>query len=140
MFGRVIGFFILFITLYTLSVFIVPEKIDRYGNTELNTWIRSIKNSADSISAENPKTLAETLKNSIVTLSSTASGIIASGASLVDESKKTYDITKEVVDTKIEQINSTTESVKKAYEAFDEAKKNIERLTTFSGMTSSWNR
>ncbi len=137
MLGRLIGIVILLGTLYVLAVFVVPEKLDTYGNKGINIWIRGIKNTADSISQENPKTLVQTLQDSINTISTTASGFIASGASLIDESKKTYDTTKAVVDTKIEEINTATESVKKAYNALDEAKKNIEKLTNFSWVTNS---
>ncbi len=125
MLAKLIAFFLLIGWSYVLSVFVVPDMADQYGNTELNAKIRIIKDQSLNYASgsESPTSLAEKVLNT--------------SKNLVDETKQTVENTQKVVTEKTEQAKKAAESVEKAYNALEEAKTDIKNLTNFSGASLS---
>jgi hypothetical protein len=121
MFARLIAFLLLCSVGYTVFVFVAPEKADTIGNKTLNTKIRTLKNVllTQDPSLQNPKSIVE---------------MFVSGAqNTIKETTDTYTHIETTVKEKVEQAQKTADSVQKAYDAVEQAKKDIQNLTNLSG-------
>jgi hypothetical protein len=121
MFSKLIAFIILVASVYIIAVFVVPREADQYGNPDLNKKIRTIKEKSLSYTSgsESPASLAEKL--------------MMTGKDLVDESRETIEHTEKVLTEKAEQAKAAATSAQKAYDAVEQAKKDFQNLTNFSG-------
>lgn len=107
--------------MYVLSIFIVPDMADQYGNTYLNTRIRTIKETSLHFASWGESA------------TSIADKVIDTGKDLIDETKKTTENIQSTVTQKSEQAKEAMDSVERLYDATKEAKKDIQNLTNFSG-------
>lgn len=123
MFSKLIAFILLIAWVYIVAVFVVPREADQYGNPELNTKIRTIKDMSLNYASgtESPASLADKL--------------MTTGKDLVDESKQTADHIQSTLNEKTEQAKAAAASAQKAYDAVEQAKKDFQNLTNFSGST-----
>lgn len=142
--------FIAFISLlggsYLLSVFVLPEVADQYGNKELNAKIRDIKekslhfasgsDSAWSIADkifDVSKWIAIEAQVKLASGAEITNSVIDTGRVFIDETKQTLENTEQVLTEKTEQAKKAAESAQKAYEATQQAKIDFQNLTNFSG-------
>jgi methyl-accepting chemotaxis protein len=123
MFSKLIAFVLLLAGIYILAVFAIPKEADQYGNPDLNAKIRTIKDMILNYASgtESPASLADKL--------------MTTGKDLVDESRETIEHTEQVLTEKTEQAKRAAESAQKAYDAVEQAKKDFQNLTNFSGST-----
>jgi ElaB/YqjD/DUF883 family membrane-anchored ribosome-binding protein len=123
MFSKLIAFVLLLAGIYILAVFAIPKEADQYGNPDLNAKIRTIKDMSLNYASgtESPASLADKL--------------MTTGKDLVDESRETIEHTEQVLTEKTEQAKRAAESAQKAYDAVEQAKKDFQNLTNFSGST-----
>ncbi len=123
MFSKFIAFILLFAGLYIVAVFVLPVQADQYGDTELNAKIRNIKDMSLSYASgsESPASLADKL--------------MITGKSVIDETTKTADHIQSTLTEKTEQAKRAAESAQKAYDAVEQAKRDFQNLTNFSGST-----
>jgi ElaB/YqjD/DUF883 family membrane-anchored ribosome-binding protein len=123
MFSKLIAFVLLLVGIYILAVFAIPKEADQYGNPDLNAKIRTIKDMSLNYASgtESPASLADKL--------------MTTGKDLVDESRETIEHTEKVLTEKTEQAKRAAESAQKAYDAVEQAKKDFQNLTNFSGST-----
>lgn len=150
MFSKIFAIIILIVIVYWVSIFVFPELSDTYWHKNLNTKIRDIKNK--SLQFASGSDSAWSLMDKVIDLSlwatSDLGGIIASWSQMkdtlidtskqfVEEWKQTIENTEQVITEKTEQAKKAAESAKKAYEAVDQAKKDFQNFTNFSGAANS---
>lgn len=99
MLARIIGLIFFLGGIYILLIFLSPEIADQYGNKEINTKIRNIKNYSLDMSSgsTDPKSLIDNLTN-------------AGKNVMSDAEKVTKDIT-HTVDIKVKQVQQATDAV-----------------------------
>jgi peptidoglycan hydrolase CwlO-like protein len=122
MFPRIVACIILLLVIYMLGVFLLPDITDQYGDAQINQKIRSLKSGMENYTGSSTSLFQDLQSQS---------------NKLIDETTKTIDHIQTTVDTKTEQIQQTTESVQKALDAVQKAKSDIEKLSTFSGSSTS---
>ncbi len=120
---RFFAFLILLVTTYSVGVFVAPETMDKYGSKPLNEFLQKLKNQSLQLSSWS------------VSPDSLFSEISKSTKTLFDETKNTFETVKQTTTEKVEQVKKTTESVQSAYDAVQNAKKDIENLTWLTGST-----
>lgn len=148
MFTKLFAFIIILVLVYILSIFIIPELADQYGNKNLNVNIRNIKDKSlnfasgsDSVSSIADKLLnvshwiVESTKEKLASGSEIKNVVIDSGKIFIQEWKQTLENTEKIISEKTEQAKQTVDSITNAYEAIDQAKKNIQNFTNFSWVT-----
>lgn len=128
MLSRIIWFIILIVAAYLLLVFVSPDFADKYGNKDINTKIRNIKDQSLRMSSD--ESFSTSLWNEITGKTEQ----FASGTKqFVDETKETMDHIQSTLSEKTEQVKQATDSVQKAYDAVNTAKNDIQKLSSFSG-------
>jgi methyl-accepting chemotaxis protein len=123
MFSKLIAFILLLAGVYIIAVFAIPVTADQYGNPEFNAKIRNIKDM--SLNYASGSESPTSLMNKIIT---TWNGI-------ADETRQTADQIQSTLTEKTEQAKRAAESAQKAYDAVEQAKKDFQNLTNFSGAT-----
>lgn len=125
MIAKLISFFVLLTVSYAVIVFVVPEFADQYGNTDINTRIRLIKDLSLNYASgsQSPVSLADKL--------------LGTGKSLIDETKQTADQIQLALDEKKQQAKKAAESAQKAYDAVSQARQDFQNLTSLSGSSQS---
>ena len=97
--------------------------MNTYGSKPLNEFLQKLKNQSLQLSSwsTSPESLFSQVSKGTKTL--------------FDETKDTFETIKETTTEKVEQVKKTTESVQGAYDAVQNAKKDIENLTRLTGST-----
>ncbi len=123
MFSKLIAFILLLAGLYIVAVFALPREADQYGNPELNAKIRNIKDMSLNYASgsDSPASLADKL--------------MTTGKGIMDETRDTANQIQSTVTEKTEQAKAAAASAQKAYDAVEQAKKDFQNLTNFSGGT-----
>lgn len=123
MFSKLIAFVLLLAGLYIVAVFVIPATADQYGNTVFNAKIRTIKDMSliYTSGSESPASLADKL--------------MTTGKWIADETRQTADQIQSTLTEKTEQAKAAAASAQKAYDAVEQAKKDFQNLTNFSGST-----
>lgn len=116
MLSRLLSLFLIISVFYTLSVFLMPESADRYGNIILNEKIRSFKSGIDT-NTGSPASLYDQFKTTTT--------------SYVDETRSTANQIQSTVEIKSQELQNTARSVQDAYTALEKAKTDIQKLGTF---------
>lgn len=133
MFIRLIWFIVFLAASYVLAVFSAPDFADKYGNKEVNAKIRTIKEHSLSLGS------GELSPSSLWSELTGKANEFASGTrQLVDESKQTVNQIQTTVTEKTEQVKQAADSVQKAIDAVNTAKNDVQKVTTLSGVISSW--
>jgi Tfp pilus assembly protein FimT len=116
MFSRIFGFIMLLAMLYILAIFALPEFADTYGDRDINTKIRNLKNqSLEFASGSNtPESLWKKIHTTI--------------SPQIQELQSTVQEVTTTVDTKIQQAQEASQAVQSAYSGVLDAKQKIQNL------------
>jgi methyl-accepting chemotaxis protein len=122
MFRRLLAFFLLIGIIYILGVFFVPWIADQYWNNEINIQIRNLKKESSYFATGSES------------LWSIVDRILHTGNTLVDETKKTTENIQTTITEKSEQTKEVIDSMNHLYDTVKETQKDIQNLTTFTGI------
>lgn len=129
---KLFSFLLVLFVSYTLVVFFAPEVADMYGDADVNAKIRNFKEQILSFSsgATDATSLYDKIKMTwegyLQNTQETYSGI---------ESKaREIQLT---LSGKVEDVKEAVDSVQKAYDAIEEAKKDLNKALNFSGTNQS---
>lgn len=122
MFRRLLAFFLLIGIIYILGVFFVPWIADQYWNNEINIQIRNLKKESSYFATGSES------------LWSIVNRILHTGNTLVDETKKTTENIQTTITEKSEQTKEVIDSMNHLYDTVKETQKDIQNLTTFTGI------
>lgn len=150
MFAKLSAFVLLIFIIYTLSIFLIPDIADQYGNKDFNTKIRDIKDkslqfasgsdSASSIADKVfgvSKWIVEGAKEKLASGAEITNTVMDTSKVFIDETRQTLENTEKVITEKTEQAKKAAESAQKAYDAVEQAKQDFQNLTNFSGSTNT---
>lgn len=131
MIGKIFASGILVIVLYVFGVFFAPNLADnlaeKMGTTSFNTFIRQLKDGADSTS--------ETLLQ-VKDASGAINGVrdfAAQANEKINQTTEMINSLRQAGEQKVAQVQKTADSIKKAGEAISEVQNNITNLTSLSG-------
>lgn len=116
MIARIIALLLLLSVSYVLWVFLAPDFMDIYGDSDINAKIREYKDLSLRFSsgASTPESLVEQ--------------ITRSSQVYIDETRRTYENIENTISGKIQDVQVAADSVQKAYEAINEAKSDIQNV------------
>jgi seryl-tRNA synthetase len=98
-------------------VFVAPELFDTYGNKKLNETLRNFKDVSlrFGTGGSGAKSLFESVKNN--------------ASSLIEKMGEDLQSLKSSATEKMQQVKETSKNVENAYNALQEAKKSLDKLT-----------